>query len=259
MSSATVTVNFVASGGNQIATNANEANTAVKALGTSSQTASNEVAGLGTKSQTAAAGVSKVGTSAGGLRSVLGTLRANITTVAGSMSTLIGTGVTLISNWHAIADAQNDLTKAQNAVARNNTAIEAAQIRLNNAIAKYGPNSDQARIAAQKLANLQAKQAPLAHSVEVAQRGVNEAYLNFVENLVPSLLTGVGGIVSLFGGLSSKAAPAEKAVAGLGNAFATTGKALPGASSGLSSFGTALKGILLNPFTIALTALSLLL
>ena len=207
-----------------LSNNSNQATTAVQQTGEAASTASKNTQGLGE------------------------TIKGLVTGVAGFAGGIIG----LVHSFTSLEKSQLGVERGQKSLTAAQAGVISATLAQQKALDKYGADSPQYEKATLNLSKAHQGLAIAEQNVKLKQDAFNEALANFATNIVPqivSLGSGLAGIVSTIQGFGDKGAPALEKM----------GTAAKGASGGVQGLGTSLKAIALNPLTIALAAISIVL
>ena len=102
----------------------------------------------------------------------------------------------LVMNITGVENAEVSLDKAHLTLQKDTVAVQSAQLALNTAITDYGANSEQAKVAAEKLADAQ-------DTVSVEQEKVSEAQRNLDTTIMMSAVTTIPSLVMTWNGLNT--------------------------------------------------------
>jgi hypothetical protein len=113
-----------------------------------------------------------------------------------AMNTVVLSAAGLATSVYSLESAETSLDRAHVTVEKDTNAVQAAQEKYNEAVAKYGPNSQQATDAADKLKAAQ-------DTLTVAQQRVQDAQNNMNQTIMMSSLTIIPSVIGAFTSLST--------------------------------------------------------
>jgi hypothetical protein len=139
-------------------------------------------------------------------------------------------GMALIMAAERVQTAQVQLDRANLMVQRSTESVEKTQTAYNDAVAKYGPNSQQAKDALDKLNIAQDALRVAQERADLAQRNLNNSWIQAAMTVIPSLITmvtslskAISGLSGLSGTLSSIGSSASEALSTVGAAGSAVG------------------------------------
>ena len=112
------------------------------------------------------------------------------------MNTLALSGANLYMSYDQIEKSEIALDRAHVTLEKDTNAVQAAQEKYNEAVAKYGPNSQEATDAANKLKAAQ-------DALTVAHEHADEAQVNVNNTMMMSALTVIPSVIGIIGSLST--------------------------------------------------------
>lgn len=121
--------------------------------------------------------------------------RASFGSSALAMNNLALAGAGLVNSFERIKNSQVMVDRSNLMVQRSTETAEKAQTAYNDAVAKYGPNSTQAKEALDKLAIAQ-------EALRVAQERADMASRNYNNTMVTAALTVIPSLISIIGTVS---------------------------------------------------------
>ena len=112
------------------------------------------------------------------------------------MNTLALSGANLYMSYDQIQKSEIALDRAHVTLEKDTNAVQAAQEKYNEAVAKYGPNSQEATDAANKLKAAQ-------DALTVAHERADQAQVNVNNTMMMSALTVIPSVIGIIGSLST--------------------------------------------------------
>jgi hypothetical protein len=150
-------------------------------------------------------------------------------------------GMALFMSYERVQNAQVMVDRANLMVQRSTESVEKAQTAYNDAVTKYGPDSQQAKDALDKLNISQEALRVAQERADMAQRNLNNTWLQAAMTVIPSVITmvtslskAISGLSGLSGTISSIGSSASEALSSLG---VTGGAAGGGEVSGILGTG----------------------
>lgn len=214
---------------------ASEAAAQIKNIGTAASQAGSQVSSSGAGFSQFARDADKAGSAAATNASKMQSFGKSLSLLSGgfAISGIIGI-VKAIDN---VGDAQDRARAAGTRLEQANFRIEKAQLALNEAIAKYGPNSQQAQIAAQALAIAQDRGIDAANRLKNAQEDVGFAMADVAAQMA-STGGSIGAMIAGFGSLGGALTNLKNVAGGIKSAF--TGLGIAGMAGDIGKLGGAL-------------------
>lgn len=148
------------------------------------------------------------------------------------IGTAISTGIGLARAIDGIGNAQDRATRAATKLQSANAAVAAAQKAYDDAVAKFGPNSEQATAAAGKLDLAMRRQTDAANAAKNANERVGFAW--------GSAATEAAGFGASMAGIIANLPQAKNSINGIKSALDTFGSSLTGGATGAAGLGAAL-------------------
>jgi hypothetical protein len=135
-------------------------------------------------------------------------------------------GVSLFNVMDSVEKAQYRLTQANISADRAQVALTQAQTNLNEAILKYGADSEEVRMAQERLSIAQATATQTTELQKLRQDDLNETTSRAYLTILPTLITGVDGVTRAWKGLQTLNVPGtlskiNDAIGGNGRALAS--------------------------------------
>src|SRR5271157_2191262 len=130
-----------------------------------------------------------VGSSAQNMADTTNTANVSCSDAAMTMNSTAMSGAMLFMSFERIQNSEISLDRAHLMVERSTLAVQKAQEAYNAAVAKYGPDSQQAKDAADKLSITQDALTVAQERLGMAQRNVNNSMLMAALTVIPSLIT----------------------------------------------------------------------
>ncbi|MGA2681687.1 MAG: hypothetical protein ABSF44_07815 [Candidatus Bathyarchaeia archaeon] len=112
------------------------------------------------------------------------------------MNTAVLSAAGLVTSVHSLESAETSLDRAHVVVEKDTNGVQTAQEKYKEAVAKYGPNSQQAIDAADKLKAAR-------DALSVAQQRVQDAQNNMNQTIMMSSLTIIPSVIGAFTSLST--------------------------------------------------------
>ncbi len=193
--------------------------------------------GLQATAEDAADAASQVTAASTSLASAQDSATGSMKTAVLGMSSMAMSGATLVMSVSNLEDAEVTLDKAHLTLQKDMVAVESAQDAYNKAVAEYGPNSEQATLAAQKLADAQDTVSVEQEKVAEAQREVNNSIMMSAVSVIPTVISGITGLSAAF------------------TAFGMTGGVVTGVVDGLNM---AMAFLAVNPIVLVIAGIALL-
>src|SRR5271157_562756 len=131
----------------------------------------------------------QVGDSAQGMSDSVDTANTSCSSAAMTMNSTAMSGAMLFMSFERIQNSEISLDRAHLMVERSTLAVQKAQEAYNAAVAKNGPDSQQAKDAADKLSITQDALTVAQERLGMAQRNVNNSMLMAALTVIPSLIT----------------------------------------------------------------------
>lgn len=173
-----------------------------------------------------------------------------------SMNNLALSGATLFMSFERVENAQVAVDRANLMVQRSTESLEHAQTTYNDAVAKYGVDSAQAKDAADKLRIAQEAHNVALERADMANRNMNNTMMFSVLTVIPSLISLVTGAISvkeMLTGATAAEAAAEDIEAASETAAAGTTGILSGA---MTALGGVLDFLAANPIMLVVAAIA---
>jgi uncharacterized phage infection (PIP) family protein YhgE len=149
----------------------------------------------------------------------------------GGITAVIGAGTSLFLMYNNLTQAQIRVETASVRLESMQLRSERALIALNKAVAEHGQFSQQAAIAQQAYEVAQGRVAVASERLNQAQIQQNVTFANFAQQIVPTVVTAIGSVVSVFSNLTREGVGGVSILDRLRDAFG-------GAGQGAAEFGS---------------------
>jgi hypothetical protein len=134
-------------------------------------------------------------------------------------SQVAASGAALVMSISNIENAQVSVDRAHVLVEKDTNAVTSAQIAYNKACAEYGPNSEQAQLAASKLQAAQDALTVAQERAQEAQRNLSNDYMMAGVQVVPTVISAITALSTLTAAWPAVAGAASSATEALSGAM----------------------------------------
>jgi hypothetical protein len=197
-----------------------DVNTAMNSATDSMEQTQSAAQNLQATTEETAASTDQVTASSTNLATAQGTASGSMKTTALGFSSMAMSGATLVMSVSNLENAEVSLDRAHLTLQKDTVSVQAAQDAYNKAVLEYGPNSSEATLDAQKLADAQDTVSVEQEKVAEAQRDVNNSIMMSAVSVIPTVISGITGLSSAFTALGMTGGIVTGVVDGLNMAMA---------------------------------------
>jgi exonuclease VII small subunit len=166
--------------------------------------AASDLKSLGDAAQQSGDRIKTAGSDIQSTTSRLSDFKSNLAGVVGSFTAIGNGALDIMRSFTQLEQAQIRLDTANKRVQSTTIALEAAQRKYNDAVAKYGANSQQAQTAAQKLEVATKNHEIAVDRANLQQEKFNETLAELATHIVPDAITVFGSIIGIIGNFTQK-------------------------------------------------------
>ena len=148
--------------------------------------------------------------------------------------------VALYGSFDRLEQGQLAVDRANLLVKQTTSQVELAQRNLSKAIAEYGPDSEEASLAAEKLALAQERLGVVTQSAQQKQGDLNRSYLELGVTILPATINAVDDLGKMWKSLGPSADAAKGIMGGLNTSLAEHRMAWVSAGLGAGALMTAM-------------------
>ncbi|MGQ9543681.1 MAG: phage tail protein [Candidatus Bathyarchaeia archaeon] len=143
-------------------------------------------------------------------------VKVSLTDVVTHTTNLANSFFTLYKTYDMVNDRQLALDRANLRLSQSQDALRIAQEKYNEAVAKFGPSSQEAQIAYKDLQDAIERVRINQEAARDRQDDLNQAYFIAATTAIPQLIVAIGNLRVAYQSLAAAATAANVAVAGLG-------------------------------------------
>lgn len=199
-----------------VTTNANEAADAVE---TSSGQISSAVGSQNSTYQQAISQQNDINAAYGSGTPTVNAHTVSLQSNALAVSQVASAGAGLVMGVYSLESAEVSLDRAHVTVEKDTTAVAAAQLAYNNAVANYGSGSEQAQVASDKLTDAQNSLSVAQQRVGTAQNDVNSSMMQFGISIIPDVTSAFSGVSTIMMNFPNVSSAMSSGVEVLSGAF----------------------------------------